>query len=52
MEEALVSGYKALLLTMDIKGTFDIVLLGKLAHRLCEQGWPDYLVYWVYSFTI
>ena len=27
------------------------MLLGQLTCRLREQGWPDYLVYWVYSFA-
>jgi hypothetical protein len=36
VEKALVSGYKALLLTMDVKGAFDAVLPGRLALRLRE----------------
>jgi hypothetical protein len=35
---------------MDVKRAFDAVLLGRLTYRLREQGWPDYLVRWVYSF--
>ena len=35
-----------------MKGAFDAVLLGRLAYKLREQGWPDYLVRWVYSFII
>ena len=52
VEKALVSGYKASLLTIDIKGAFDTVLPGRLALRLREQGWPNHLVYWIYSFII
>jgi hypothetical protein len=44
VEEALATGYKASLLTMDVKGAFDTVLPGRLAPRLREQGWLDYLV--------
>jgi hypothetical protein len=51
VEEALATGYKASLLTMDVKGAFDAVLPGRLARRLREQGWPDHLVRWVYSFA-
>jgi hypothetical protein len=36
---------------MDVKGAFDAVLPGRLAYRLREQGWPEYLVRWVYSFA-
>jgi hypothetical protein len=51
IEEALNKGLKATLLTMDIKGAFDAVLLGRLVRRLREQGWPDNLVCWVQSFA-
>jgi hypothetical protein len=51
VEEALATGYKASLLTIDLKGAFDAVLPGRLARRLREQGWPDHLVRWVYSFA-
>jgi len=36
VEKALVSGHKALLLIMNIKEVFDVILPGRLAHRLCE----------------
>jgi len=51
VEKALASGYKASMLTIDVKGAFDAVLPGRLAYRLREQGWPDHLVRWVYSFA-
>jgi ribonuclease HI len=51
VEETLLNGRKASLLTMDVKGAFDAVLIGRLARRLREQGWPDYLVRWIYSFA-
>ena len=51
VEEALLNGQKASFLTMDVKGAFDAVLPGRLAHRLREQGWPDHLVRWIYSFS-
>ena len=44
VEAALNKGLKTTLLTMDVKGAFDGVLLGRLVRRLCEQGWPDNLV--------
>lgn len=39
------------LLTTDLKGAFDSVLLGRLVRCLREQGWPDKLVKWAISFT-
>jgi hypothetical protein len=51
VEEALVSGQKASLLIMDVKGAFDTVLPGRLTRRLREQGWPDYLVRSIHSFA-
>ena len=51
VEEALSKGRKASFLTMDVKGAFDVVLIGRLARRLREQGWPDYLVRWIHSFA-
>jgi hypothetical protein len=45
VKKALASGYKASLLTIDVKGAFNAVLLGRLARRLREQGWPDHLVH-------
>ena len=47
VEKALQQGLKASFLTMDIKGVFDVVLPGRLTHRLREQGWPNNLVCWV-----
>jgi hypothetical protein len=38
MEEALLNGYKASLLIMDVKGAFDVILISKLACKLYEQG--------------
>jgi hypothetical protein len=38
VEKALTFGYKASLLTMDVKGAFDVVLPGRLAFKLHEQG--------------
>lgn len=51
VEKALLAGKKASFLTMDVKGFFDAVLLGRLFRRLREQDWPDHLVRWVQSFT-
>jgi ribonuclease HI len=51
VEEAINSGLKATLLTLDVKGAFDAVLPGRLLRRLREQGWPDNLTRWVQSFA-
>src|SRR5436190_21429384 len=51
IEESLNKGLKATLLTIDIKGAFDVVLPGRLICRLCEQGWPENLVRWIQSFA-
>jgi hypothetical protein len=45
IEEAINSRLKAILLMLDVKGAFDVVLLGRLVYRLREQGWPDNLIY-------
>ena len=44
VESALNSKLTASLLTLDVKGAFDGVLLGRLVKRLREQGWPNNLV--------
>src|SRR5439155_23107682 len=51
IETALNRGLTASVLTMDVKGAFDGVLPGRLVRRLREQGWPDNLVRWVWSFA-
>jgi len=51
VEEALLRGKVASMLTLDIKGAFDAVLPGRLVQRLKQQGWPDNLVRWVSCFT-
>jgi hypothetical protein len=50
IEQALNQKLTALLLTIDIKSIFNRVLPGRLIFRLCSQGWPDNLVYWVAFF--
>lgn len=50
VEKARARKHVASLLTMDIKGAFDTVLPGRLQNRLCEQGWPGWLIRWVTSF--
>ena len=44
VKAALNKGLKTTLLTMDVEGAFDGVLLGRLVRRLYEQGWLDNLV--------
>lgn len=51
VELALNSKLTASLLTLDVKGAFNRVLLGCLVKRLHEQGWPNNLVYWIASFA-
>jgi hypothetical protein len=51
VEEALNQGHTASFLTLDVKGAFDTVFLGRLVRRLREQGWPDNLSQWVASFA-
>ncbi len=38
-------------LTVDIKGAFNVVLPGRLLRRLRAQGWPDNIARWAYSFA-
>lgn len=51
VEEALLRGLKATILTMDVRGAFDGVLPGRLGQKLREQGWPEPLVQWIISFA-
>ncbi|KAI0999306.1 hypothetical protein K3495_g8891 [Podosphaera aphanis] len=39
------------MLTLDVKGAFDAVLLGRFVRRMREQGWPEYLAKWLTSFA-
>lgn len=50
VEDAWARGYRASMLSLDIKGAFDAVLPGRLIKRLCNQGWPPKVVHWVASF--
>src|ERR1700733_3382895 len=52
IENALLEGLEASLLTTDIEGAFDAVLPGRLIQRLQQQGWPKPLVSWAYYFTL
>lgn len=51
VERALNEGRTAIMLTLDIKGTFDSVLSERLVRRMREQIWPNSLVKWVTSFV-
>lgn len=51
IESALTKGLTATVATLDIKGTFDSVLPGRLVRRLREQGWPTRLCNWISSFA-
>ncbi|KAK5994259.1 putative RNA-directed DNA polymerase from transposon BS-like protein [Cladobotryum mycophilum] len=50
IDQALMEGKVATLVTMDVQGAFDAVLCNRLLLRLREQGWPTTLVRWVESF--
>lgn len=50
IEKARSRDMVASLLTMDIKGAFDTVLPGRMRQRMCEQGWPCWIVRRVWSF--
>ncbi|KAK5996418.1 putative RNA-directed DNA polymerase from transposon BS-like protein [Cladobotryum mycophilum] len=50
IDQALMEGKVATLVTMDVQGAFDAVLCNRLLLRLREQGWPITLVRWVESF--
>lgn len=43
IESDLAKGWTATVAKLDIKGAFDVVLPGRLALRLREQGWPTNL---------
>ena len=51
IEETLLRGKVASMLTLDIKGAFNAVLPGRLIQRLQQQGWPANLVRWVSCFA-
>lgn len=51
IEAAMAKGWTASIATLDIKGAFDVVLLGRLLHRLREQGWPSNVCNWISSFV-
>ncbi|KAI0993970.1 hypothetical protein K3495_g14214 [Podosphaera aphanis] len=51
IENALARGETASIATLDIKGAFDAVLLGRLVRRLREQGWPSQICNWGGSFA-
>jgi hypothetical protein len=51
VEETLLRGKVASMLTLDIKGAFDAVLPGRLVRRLHQQGWPNNLIRLVFCFT-
>lgn len=51
VEAALAKELTASVATLDIKGAFDTVLLGRLVKRIREQGWPPNLCNWIGSFA-
>lgn len=50
IEKARSRGMMSSLLTLDVKGAFDTVLPGRMRLRLGDQGWPDWIIKWVWSF--
>jgi len=53
VEEAWAKDRKLIssVLTADIKGAFNAVLPGRLLKRLRDQGWPDHVARWAFSFA-
>ncbi|EFZ03294.1 Reverse transcriptase [Metarhizium robertsii ARSEF 23] len=51
VERALGNGKMATLVTMDVKGAFDAILPNRLILRLRRQGWPVFLIWWIYHFV-
>ena len=49
-ELALSQGKQVTMVTMDIQGAFDALLVHRLLTRLLQQGWPDTAITIVYSF--
>lgn len=52
VELALARGLKVTILTMDVQGVFDALLVKRLLKRIIEQGWPRSLLQLVRSFLI
>ena len=50
VEAVMAKGWTTSIATLDIKGAFDVVLPGRLVHRLREQGWPSHVRNWIFSF--
>jgi len=53
VEEAWAKDRKLIssVLTSDIKGAFNAILPGRLLKRLRDQGWPDTVARWAFSFA-
>ncbi|KID96614.1 reverse transcriptase, partial [Metarhizium majus ARSEF 297] len=51
VERAVGNGKVATIVTMDVKGAFDAILPNRLVLRLRQQGWPDFLVWWIHHFV-
>ena len=49
-ELALAKGWEVTLVTMDVQGAFDALLVRRLLKRMMEQGWPFNLICLIRSF--
>lgn len=50
VEIALAKGLQATIVTLDVQGAFDALLINRLLHRMQHQGWPITLLRLVKSF--
>jgi hypothetical protein len=50
VELAIASGRQVTMVTMDVQGAFDVLLVNRLLQRMIEQGWPPPLLHLIRSF--
>ena len=50
VEKAIAEGRQVTMVTLDVQGAFDALLVNRLLRRMQEQGWPLSLLYLVRSF--
>jgi hypothetical protein len=50
VETAIARGHEVTVVTMDVQGAFDVLLVKRLLKRMTEQGWPLSLLQLVNSF--
>jgi ribonuclease HI len=50
VEKAIAEGYQVTMVTLDVQGAFDALLVNRLLYRMQRQGWPTSLLCLVRSF--